>query len=606
MVGPRKGGCKIYTLRIGSPLLRSTAAMPMDSPLPRPIRSPEDLEPLAAEILSHHPRSRRGLREHIGRLSNFYTLCYRTWAERERALGCDMGNGRLQQEVERYHTSIEPRAEELMYRMQRSIVDHPSFPDLKRDETYRTIAHLLQREVDSYVPECQSIRQEVGSDERRCERTIGNLAVRVDAHEVPLAQARLQLTSPDRDVREGIWRTMQDKRLEAKEILDIVHGGMIRWRHAMAQKARHPNFDIYQHHGPSPTLSVSAALAFDRTMRREAVPLSAIVTDRQLKRLGLRSVAYPWDTDPSRWGMHGTPKNEFPLRPFQSERELVQKTGEVLERLDPAFALFFDRMVQENRIDIRTRKGKSPYAFCIGSGKNALPSIVASMSGSHQDMVTMMHEMGHAIHNGLTSAKALIFHQDSYTDTAMDETASMGMELLTMPHWDVFYTPEEHRFAMRMHLEELIRSLPWCALIDRFEHKLYQDPLHNTQQTQDEWFAGLMKRYYPDNITWRGLEKYRKNYWQIVPHVFSAPFYTIEYAVAVLGALQLYRNALQDPKSTVRAYARGLRMGASKPFPAVWAAMGIRYVTPSSPQFPEHVRGILQFVMEQLDALEHA
>jgi len=211
-------------------------------------------------------------------------------------------------------------------------------------------------------------------------------------------------------------------------------------------------------------------------------------------------------------------------------------------------------------------------------------------------VVTMCHEGGHAMHTFLTNNELLIHYRD--TPSEMAETASMSMELLTAEHWNRFYSAKDHLRARREHLEGIISFFPWCATVDAFRHWVYLNPDHTVTE-RDDYFDGLSQRFTCDLINWEGYEHFRRNGWQRQLHIFGMPFYYVEYGIAQLGALQVYRLYKQDPKAALQGYIKGLRMGSSQPLPEVWKAMGIKFDFSA-----DTLKELVEFVQQELAELQ--
>jgi len=173
----------------------------------------------------------------------------------------------------------------------------------------------------------------------------------------------------------------------------------------------------------------------------------------------------------------------------------------------------------------------------------------------------------------------------------------MSMELMTTPHWDKYYNEADHLRARKEHLEGIISFFPWCAIVDAFQHWIYLNPEH-TPEERDEYFAELSDRFGTGLVNWTGYEELKRFGWQRQSHIFGSPFYYIEYGIAQLGALQIYRNFLEDPKAGLDGYIKGLTLGSSKPLPEVWNAMNIKFDFSS-----ENIRELMKFVQTELDKL---
>jgi oligoendopeptidase F len=192
-----------------------------------------------------------------------------------------------------------------------------------------------------------------------------------------------------------------------------------------------------------------------------------------------------------------------------------------------------------------------------------------------RDMTTIMHEGGHAVHNFLT--KDLELGDFKNTPMEVAELASMSMELISMEHWDVFFENEEDlKRAKREQLEDIIETLPWVATIDKFQHWLYENPLHTSEERKLNW--NKVFNEFADTVTdWSGLEEAKDYLWQKQLHLYEVPFYYIEYGMAQLGAVAVWRNFKNDPKKGLEGYINALKKGNLTTIPEIYKAANIKF-----------------------------
>lgn len=156
----------------------------------------------------------------------------------------------------------------------------------------------------------------------------------------------------------------------------------------------------------------------------------------------------------------------------------------------------------------------------------------------------------------------------------------MAMELLALPYLEKdqggFYTPEEARRARQEQMERIVMFLPYMAVVDGFQHWVYAEaPEDVTAQDMDAQWDALWTQFM-DGTDWSGLDAERVTGWHRKLHIFTVPFYYVEYGLAQLGALQVWRNALQDQADAVRRYRSALALGNTRPLPDLYAAAGAR------------------------------
>ena len=248
-------------------------------------------------------------------------------------------------------------------------------------------------------------------------------------------------------------------------------------------------------------------------------------------------------------------------------------------------------------LDLESRKGKAPGGYNYPLAEIGVPFIFMNATSTLRDMITILHEGGHAIHSFVTRDLELGHFKSTPSEVA--ELASMSMELISMEHWDVYFDrPEDLKRAKKEHLEQILETLPWVATIDKFQHWIYQHPSHSLEDRKREWNAIFDQ--FSDSITvWDGLEHARDYLWQKQLHLFEVPFYYIEYGMAQLGAVAVWKNFKQDPVSGLNSYLDALKLGYKRSIPEIYKAANIKFDFSQ-----EYIRELMNFVREELASLD--
>ena len=244
---------------------------------------------------------------------------------------------------------------------------------------------------------------------------------------------------------------------------------------------------------------------------------------------------------------------------------LYNKTIECFTRLDVALGEKMAIMKEMGHLDLESRKGKAPGGYNYPLSEIGVPFIFMNATSTMRDMITILHEGGHAIHSFVT--RDLELTDFKHTPSEVAELASMSMELISMDHWDVYYDSEEDlRRAKKEHLEQIIETLPWVATIDKFQHWIYENPNHSIDERKAAW-NGIFDDF-SDTITdWKGLEENKNYLWQKQLHLYEVPFYYIEYGMAQLGAISVWKNIKENPKKGLDGYMNALKLGYTKSIP---------------------------------------
>ncbi len=395
----------------------------------------------------------------------------------------------------------------------------------------------------------------------------GGLTVSFQGQELTLPQMSKYLFETDRVVREDAWKGIARRRFTEKDKFDDLFDRMRRVRESIARNAGFTGFTDYQ---------FRVYHRFDYTSREckeyhasaeeWIVPLWKAILERRNKELRLPALR-PWD-------LYVDPQGRPPLKPFSKTSELIDGALTVLTRTDAELGKQFSEIARLGLLDLASRKGKAPGGYQSTLTEARKPFIFMNAVGLDSDVRTLLHEAGHAFH-ALACAHQPIF---PYRHAPMEfcEVASMAMELLAEEHLDVFYDRRDLERSHRSHLEDIVQTLVWVATVDAFQHWIYEHPGHSAPERGAAWLA-IRQRFGGNFVDWSGLEQFHETAWHRQLHIFEAPFYYIEYAIAQLGALQLWLNAKRDRPAALAAYRRALALGGSRPLPELFTEAGLRF-----------------------------
>lgn len=460
---------------------------------------------------------------------------------------------------------VEPHLKKVRFELDRRIVESPFAQDLD-PERYGMLLRSLRRDVELFRPENVAIEAEVTKLDTQYSEINGAMTVDYDGQEQTLAQMARYQEETDRSVREQTWRLIAERRLRDAERIEAIYDGMIERRHCIARNAGFNNFRDYQHQRMRRfDYTPAHCEMFQRAVEQVWVPVMRRLNARRAKSLGLAALR-PWDL---RVDEHGRP----PLRPFTDWEDLVARTSRAFHALDPELGAMFDTLRAGGCLDLDSRKGKAPGGYQYQRQFSRTPFIFMNAAGLQRDMQTMVHEAGHAFHSILCKHDPILAYRESPTEFA--EVASMSMELLTFPVLGAFYAPADADRARCSLLENIVSTLPWIAQIDAFQHWVYTHPGHSRQERTAEWLR-LNDRFGP-SVDWSGVEPALRTGWQRQPHLFGAPFYYIEYGIAQLGAIQMWRLAREDQAKALSLYKKALSLGGSKPLPTLFQTAGLRF-----------------------------
>jgi oligoendopeptidase F len=407
-------------------------------------------------------------------------------------------------------------------------------------------------------------------------------------------EMRAVLLDPDREVRERAWRLTIGRQLADRTAINELWRQLLDLRIQIAANTGMKDFRAYRwqelhrfDYTPEDNLEFLDAI------ESVAVPAATRLYERRRARLGVESLR-PWDK-------FLDPDNRAPLRPYQTIDELEVKTSAIFHRVDPQLGGYFEIMRREGLLDLENRVGKAPGGYCTEFPVERRPFIFTNAVGTHEDVQTLLHEGGHSFH--VFESAHLPYFQQLATPMEFAEVASMGMELLAAP----FLTQSEGGFysqadAARARLENLEASLlfwPYMAVVDAFQHWVYEHTAdaRDTDRCDTVW-GELWDRYMPGE-DWSGLEDEKITGWQRKLHITQSPLYYVEYGLALLGSVLIWRNARRDYPAAVAAYRRALSLGGTASLPELFSAAGVRFAFDA-----ETLREAVEVIETEIERLE--
>ena len=480
---------------------------------------------------------------------------------------CDTEDPVKEEAYLRFSSEIGPRRAEQVVRLANKLLDTGyTRPDLETTlRRFRTDREIFREEN---VP----LQQELQKLNSQYNKLTGGMTVEWKGEDVPLPRLNPFMLDPDRDTREQAFRLQFRPYIDNRETLADIFDRQLVLRQQVARNAGFANYrdyvfaDKYRY-----DYTPEDCFSFHDAVEQTFVPAVARRLEVRREQMELDTLR-PWDTGADPFGRP-------PLKPYDMIDELTGKAENIFRKVDPVLGEEFGTMRRESLLDLESRKGKRPGGFCTSFPYRKRPFIFMNASGVGSDVRTLLHEAGHAFH-GFASADLPFIYQRMY-GSEMAEVASMSMELLSSPYLKAseggYYVDGDYTRARIEHLEGILSLLAWVATVDAFQQWLYTDPAAADRDARDAKWLETWARFDP-GIDWSGLEPERTARWHKQLHIFLYPFYYIEYAIAQLGALQVWRNSLHDHAKAVADYRAALALGGSRPLPELFAAAGARLI----------------------------
>lgn len=543
----------------------------------------QDIEPYAKQLLDFDINSSEALVKLIAMRSEF--VCVVEEDSRWRYINQSRfnENEKFTKDYELFVTSIYPNFAKHANELDKKILDC-GYLDKLDDNRFKIYIRNLKNNFELFREENLALETEIQLKCKDYSDLIGSLSITHNGNELTMAQASKLLQSTDRDARKEVFEKIQARRYAEKDKLNELFDSLHLLRQQVAQNAGFDNFRDYAMRRLNRfDYNVSDCEDFHEAILKEVVPIaSKIYNDRKAALQAEQLQPYDLDVDTS---------GKKPLQPFDNVQELIDGTIVALDEVDTYFATCVATMQQMNRLDLDSRKAKSPGGYNMTLPETGVPFVFMNGAGTHSDVHTMVHEAGHAVHSMLMHDLPFDFDTEVPSETA--ELASMSMELLSMPFWKSFYNEEDHQRAIRQQLESILLILPWIAVVDKFQHWIYTHPNHSVEDREKTWLE-IHKQYYP-SVYWEDYIDYRKSNWQRQLHIFEIPFYYIEYGLAQLGAIAIWKSYNENPKEAIANYKKALSLGNTVTIPQMFSTAGISFDFSK-----EYISKLMQFVLSKL------
>ncbi|MGE5375951.1 MAG: M3 family oligoendopeptidase [Bacteroidota bacterium] len=439
---------------------------------------------------------------------------------------------------------------------------------------FETALRTMQAETEIFKEENLPLLAEEQKLITEYNKIRGSMTVMWEGQERTFYEMQARLYETDRSTRQRVWEAAQACLLQNRQSFNNLWEKLMPVRLKIAGNAGMADYRAYMwkqkfrfDYSPEDCKSFHAAI------EQVVVPAAERVYERRRQRLGLDSVR-PWDKEVD-------PHADTPIRAAASDEDFLAKALAVFQHVDPVLGGYFQTMIDEGLLDVENRKNKASGAYSLGLHAAHRPFIFMSNTNTPGDVQTILHEGGHAFHEFERAHVHFYQRGEIYLPAEFGEVASMGMEMLASPYttrkYGGFYTESEAARAKIELLETSITFWPYMALVDAFQHWIYENPAEGSVASNcEEKWADLWDRFMT-GIDYSGLEDHKKTYWHRQGHIFESPFYYVEYGLAQLGAAQVWANALKDQEKAVADYRQALSLGATVPLPQLFAAAGARF-----------------------------
>ncbi|MGZ4076242.1 MAG: M3 family oligoendopeptidase [Bacteroidia bacterium] len=501
---------------------------------------------------------------------------------------CDTANQELTDSYNFFVSEIDPHIAPYNNELNIKFVNSPFLKDLD-ENTYKIYIRGIKKALELYREENIPLQTKIATESQKYGAISAEMTIEWEGKEITLQKASSLMKDTNRKIREEVYFKIQKRRTLDTDKLNDLFSELIQLRHQVAINAGFKNYRDYKFAELGRfDYSVKDCFNFHDSIAKEILPLAEASDLERKNKLHFDSLK-PWGTDVDVEG-------RTPLKPFSTAAELTEKSIECFHQVRPAYGEYLEIMKIMGYLDLDSRIGKAPGGYNYPLYEIGVPFIFMNSVGTHRDLVTMVHEGGHAIHSFVT--RDLLLTDFKSTPSEVAELASMSMELISMEHWDVFFkNPDDLKRAKKEQLDKSLKTLLWIAAVDKFQHWVYENPNHTVPERMENW-KKTIDQFTSRVVDYSGLDDVRARGWQSQLHIFEVPFYYIEYGMAQLGAIAIWRNYKLNPESALDNYEAALRLGYMKSIPEIYKTAGIEFNFSQA-----YVKELADFVKNELEKI---
>jgi oligoendopeptidase F len=550
------------------------------------IQKPEDVETLFQLLLDRPIHSVVDFDQFLMDVSDLESFLSEDMAWRYINMTCDTQNEEHENAYLQFVQEIQPKLAPFEDKLNNKIIDCPFKSEKESDQAYFIYFRSLQSAIDLFREENIPLQAELNTLAQEYSAIQGAMTIQWDEETITMQKASNLLMETDRELREKAWKLMNERRQLDSQKLEDLFDKMVAKRHQVAVNAGFANFRDYMFSSLGRfDYTTEDCKKFHQSVEEHVVPLLKAIQNRRIELMNIDSLK-PWDTAVD-------PLNREPLKPFNNGVNLLDKGIDALNELDPFFSQCLTTMKEKSLLDLDSRLGKAPGGYNYPLAKTNMPFIFMNATGNLRDVETLVHEAGHAIHSFQMAPLKLNAFKNTPSEVA--ELASMSMELLSMDAWSHYLeNPDLLNRAKCEQLEGILGTLPWIATVDAFQHWIYENPAHTRAERNDAW-KKIHKRFAGKVIDRSSYPEFEETAWHKQLHIYEVPFYYIEYGIAQLGAIGVWRNYKSNPQKALSDYEQALALGYTKTLPDLYEIAGVKFDFSA-----ENVKALLEFVRNEI------
>ena len=410
--------------------------------------------------------------------------------------------------------------------------------------------------LKAFSPEIIPELQQENDLTQEYEKLLASAKIPFEGGEYTLSQLTPFKTDPDDARRLAAWKADGQWHKDNQGKLDEIYDKLVKLRDSMGKKLGYEGYTTLGYYRMNRNCyDKNDVEKFRQAVQKYLVPVADRVYREQAKRLGKE---YPMSfADNALEFRSGNPK------PVGTPEEILAQGKKFYDELSPETSEFFRHMLEDEMLDVLSTEGKQAGGYCTEIHDYETPFIFANFNGTQGDVEVVTHEAGHAFAYWMNRKRV----PTEYAWPTMEacEVHSMSMEFMAWPWAEGFFGDDTRKF-LYSHLAAALKFIPYGTMVDHFQHEVYEHPEYTPAERHGIW-KKLLGIYMP----WVKLDGEIPFYsdgegWQRQHHIYSSPFYYIDYCLAQTVALQFWALLQKDRKEAWTKYMAYTQQGGSKVF----------------------------------------
>ncbi|WP_409305217.1 M3 family oligoendopeptidase [Peribacillus sp. SCS-155] len=485
-----------------------------------------------------------------------------------------------------YLDEIAPELENLVSQYYRELVSSKFRSELEAKYGKQLFA-LAEGQLKTFSPEIIPLLQKENKLSSEYTQLLAAAKIDFEGEERTLPQLQPFMESPDREMRKRASEASFGFMKENEQKLDEIYDSLVKVRHEIAQKLGYKNFvELGYHRMHRTDYNADMVANFRKQVEDYIVPLATKLKERQRERLGLEQLKF-YDEGFKFESGNATPKGD--------PEWIIENGKKMYEELSSETNEFFTFMTENELMDLVSKKGKAGGGYCSFIEEYKAPFIFSNFNGTSGDIDVLTHEAGHAFQ--VYSSRNFEIPEYNWPTYEACEIHSMSMEFFTWPWMDLFFKEETDKYKYA-HLSGALLFLPYGVAVDEYQHFVYENPEATPEERKQAW-RRIENKYLPHR-DYDGNEYLEKGgFWQRQGHIYSTPFYYIDYTLAQICAFQFWKRSIEDREDAWKDYLNLCKLGGSQSFLGLVEAANLQ--SPFEDGTVESVVGVIDEWLESVD-----